>query len=157
MKRLLFVLVVGVIATAAMAVIGENRTFNTVVSGYTDADSTRDIKTYIAITRGDEAPCAIKAQIIVQDGDQMAGNEDSCRIYLFREFANTITLFDSSKTANLPCTLYVAKPCYDSDGGSLGDTLWGGRIGFYVNIDSDTTDDTAFTSYYPVTVNVTLK
>ena len=155
MKRFLVLFLL--LPLVAGAMMGERRTISTFVTGYTDADSTRDIKQYIAITRGADAPCAIKAQIVVQDGDEMVGNEDSCRIYLFRDFGGAITLFDSSKSATLPCTLYVAKPCYDNDGGSLGDTLWGGNIGFYVNIDSDTTDDTAFYSRYPIQIEAVLK
>lgn len=164
MKRLLFLLLL--LAVPAFVVADMGIYFqepNLSVRGYTDADSTRDIKKYFAINnfssglRGMVQPSSFVAKIYVFDGDEMAGNEDSARVYLYRKFGGVTTLFDSTKVTNLPCSLYVAKPCVDADGGSLGDTLWRGEIGFYVNIDSDTTDDTAFYSNYPITIEATLK
>lgn len=150
MKRLLVLL--AILPVVAIAGMGHKDHHEARPSMLVDADSARTVEYEFGLTGKAENYNDLFIRLIVADDatGEIANNEDSVRVYLFTEILGTRIYLDSAKSAELPDTVTFRKPAFDADGGVLNDTIWGPLLGIRINIDSDTTEDTSFTSYFPV-------
>lgn len=132
-----------------------------VCSTYVDADSARDAIANITITERAYDYRALYLRCIVADGSEgeIADNEDTVRVYLISRLPGMgyDRYIDSAKSDELPDTVTFDRPYVDADGGALTDTTWGAHLILMVKVDSDTTEDTSFVEYYPITAEWVLK